>query len=144
MSNEVRKPFSQELHAANDPPARKIVKAYLKKQGIIVEDNPNKFGVDLVSADGSLMIEVEHRLPWKEDEFPFDQVNIPKRKKYLREGKIQYFILSRDFSHLGMINAKGVKPYIIDENLHLIKNRFVFDGELFYKVPRNVFRWVKL
>ena len=144
MSSEVRKPFSRELHRANDPPARKVVKEYLKKQGILVEDNPNQFGVDLVSADGTLLIEVEHRLPWREEEFPFEQVNIPRRKKYLGEGKIQYFILSHDYSHLGMINGAGVKQYIVDENLHLNKNRFVADGEFFYKVPRNAFRWVKL
>jgi hypothetical protein len=144
MSNEVRKPFSRELHKANDPPARKVVKEYLKKQSIIVQDNPNQFGVDLLSVDGTLMIEVEHRLSWRGEEFPFEEVNIPRRKKYLGEGKIQYFILSYDYSHLGMINGDGVKPYIVDNNLHINKNRFVAEGEFFYKVPRSAFRWVKL
>lgn len=142
MSNEVRKPFDKKLHAANDPPARKIVKEYLKKQGIIVEDNLNQFGVDLVSPDGSLQIEVEHRLSWKEEEFPFDQVNIPRRKKYLGEGNIQYFILSCDFTHLGMINGTRVKPYIVDDNLKESSNRFLRYGEFFYKVPKNEFKWV--
>jgi hypothetical protein len=114
----VRKRFSQSLHDSHDIPSRRVVKEYLAKQGIIVKDNPNKKGVDLLSEDGTVQIELEHRPPWVDEDFPYSEVNVLARKKYLGEGKIDYIILSRDFKRLGIITGKAIQPYIIDSNLH--------------------------
>ena len=138
----VRKRFSQSLNDSHDPKSRKIVKEYLAKQGIVVKDNPNKKGVDLLSEDGSVQIELEHRPPWKGEEFPFSEVNVLARKSYLGEGKIDYIILSCDFKRLGIITAKEIQPYIIDSNLHHHRNKYVSEGEYVYKVPASAFKWV--
>jgi len=61
---EIRKRFSQPLHDASDPKSRQIVKDYLARYGLVVENNPNKFGIDLISEDGSLRIELERKIPW--------------------------------------------------------------------------------
>ena len=141
----VAKRFNRALHAGNDPQSRRIVKEYLKKQGIVVNDNPNVYGIDLISPDGTLQIEVEHRLVWDSDEFPYEEVNVPERKaKFLQDGKTQYFILSQDFSRMGMIHGKDVQPYIVDDNLQESSNRFVRGGEYFFKVPKSKFVWIKL
>jgi len=140
-----RKPFSQELHRGNDPKSRKVVKEYFKKQGIILKDNPNRFGVDLISPDGTLQIEVEHRLPWIDAKFPFDEINILERKaKFLREGKTQYIILSRDFSRIGIIRGPDVMKYIVDDNLEHNPNKYVKNGEFVYKIPSDDFKWIKI
>jgi hypothetical protein len=140
-----RKPFSKSLHSSNDPQSRRVVIEYFRKQGIPLKENTNQFGVDLLSPDGTLQIEVEHRLPWTEAEWPFADINVPERKaKFLAEGKAQYIILSRDFSRMGIIRGEDVKEYIVDENLHLNKNKFVKDGEYFYKVPTDKFKWVSV
>jgi hypothetical protein len=140
-----RKPFSRALHQSNDPQSRKIVIEYFKRQGLSLNENTNPYGVDLVSADGSVQMEIEHRLPWADDDFPFSEVNVPERKaKFLREGKAQYVILSRDYSHMGVIEGKDIMPFIVDNNLQLNRNKFVKDGEFFYKVPVTKFTWIKI
>ena len=112
---------------------------------MVVTDNPNQYGVDLISEDGTLQVEVEHRPPWSDEEFPFSEVNVPERKaKFLKEGKVQYVILSRDYSHLGIISGDAVKPFIVDENLALNKNKYVRNDEYFFKVPTSAFKWVKV
>jgi hypothetical protein len=141
----IHKPFSKELHRQNDPKSREIVKKYLAKQGIIVEDNTNKYEVDLVSKDGSLQIEVEHRLSWTEEIFNFAEVNLPERKaKFFVCNHIAYAILSKDYSHIGMIDGKTLMKYITSENLKESSNKYVRQGEFFYKIPRSAFRWDKI
>lgn len=141
----VSKKFSQSLHRSNDPKSRRVVKEYLAKQGIAVDDNPNKFGVDLISKDGTLQIEVEHRLVWADEEFPFEEINVPERKaKFFKENYIGYAILSRDYTHVGMIDGKTLRSFLVDENLKESPNKFVRENEYFYKVPKSAFRWMKV
>lgn len=138
----IRKRFDKELFLRSDPKSRRVVKEYLAKQGIIVKDNPNKRGVDLISEDGSLQFELEHRPPWVDEDFPFSDVNVLARKQYLGEGKICYIILSRDFKRLGIITGEVLKEYIKDSNLHHHRNKNVYEGEYVYKVPTEKFKWV--
>jgi len=139
------KRFSQSLHQGNDPKSRTVVKDFLAKNGLVVKDNPDRYGVDLISDDGTLKIEVEHRLPWVEDEFPYSEINVPERKaKFLKDGNVQYIILSRAYTWLGIVMGKEIKPYIVDDNLVVNPNKYVRNDEYFFKVPRDVFRWVKV
>lgn len=139
------KRFDPTLHQGNDPQSRKVVKDYLAKHGLLVKDNPNKYGVDLIAEDGSFQVEVEHRLPWIEGEFPFYDINVPERKaKFLKDGNCHYIILSRHYTWLGMITGAIVKNFITVDNLRENKNKFVESEELFYKVPRDYFKWVKI
>lgn len=139
------KRFNAALHRGNDPKSRTVVKEYLSKNGLIVEDNSNKYGVDLISKDGTLQIEVEHRLPWVEEEFPYAEINVPERKaKFLREGNVQYIILSRAYDRLGIIMGRDIKSFIVDENLVMNPNKYVKNNEYFFKVPSTAFRWVKV
>lgn len=139
------KRFSPSLHQGNDPKSRTVVKDYLARYGMIVDDNPNKYGVDLISKDGTLQVEVEHRLPWIEEEFPYTEVNVPERKaKFLREGNVQYIILSRAYDRLGIIMGRDIKQFIVDENLVLNPNKYVKNNEYFFKVPISAFKWVKV
>jgi hypothetical protein len=141
----VSKKFSSSLLKSNDPKSRKVVKEYFAKQNIPLEDNENKYGVDLISKDGSIQIEVEHRLVWKSAEFPFAEVNVPERKaKFFVENHICYVILSEDYSHIGMIDGKRLMPYLITENLKESSNKYVREGEMFYKVPKEAFTWKKI
>jgi hypothetical protein len=141
----IKKPFSKSLHRSNDPKSRRVVKEYLKRNGIEVEDNPNKFGVDLISKDGTLQIEIEHRLVWTSEEFNFDTVNLPERKaRYFTSNNVAYLILSCDYSRMGMVDGKTLRHYIVDENLKESSNKYVRRGEFFYKIPRDAFKWIKL
>lgn len=139
------KKFDRTLHQGNDPKSRQVVKDYLAKQGFIVEDNTNQYGVDLVSEDGAIQVEVEHRLPWTGERFPFSEINVPERKaKFFRNGKVHYVILSKDYSRLGIILGKNIQTFMGNDNLVENPNKFVKNNELFFKVPCNQFRWIKI
>ena len=141
----IHKRFDKALFKANDPKSRKVVKEYLLKQEIPVEDNPNKFGVDLISKDGSLQIEIEHRLVWVNEEFPFSEVNLPERKaKFFVENSIAYFILSKDYSYIGMVSGIVLRKHMVETNLKESSNKYVRKGEYFYKIPKSAFKWDKL
>lgn len=143
----VAKKFSPTLLKNNDPKSRRIVKEYFNRQTppILLNDNTNKFGVDLISKDGSIQIEVEHRIAWNSDIFPFSEVNVPERKaKFFVENHICYVILSQSYSHIGMIDGKRLMEYLINENLKECSNKYVREGEYFYKVPREAFTWRKI
>jgi hypothetical protein len=139
------KPFSPSLLQENDPPARKVVREYLAKHNIKVQNHPNRFKVDLVSEDGSMFIEVEHRNVWQTKDFPFDEINVPERKaKFFTENNIHYVILSKDFNYIGLISGKALKKYIVESNLKESPNKFVRSGELFFKIPKSAFKWDKI
>lgn len=136
------KKFSKTLFRQNDPKSRRIVKEYFLKNKIQLEDNPNKYGVDLLAKDGSLQVEVEHRLVWDDVEFPYSDINVPERKaKFFVENHICYVILSRDYSHIGMIDGETLRKYLTSETLRESSNKFIKQGEMFFKVPKSEFKW---
>jgi hypothetical protein len=139
------KPFDQTLFRQNDPTARQIVKAYLLKSDISVIDNPDPYGVDLISPDNLLKIEVERRVVWKTPEFPFDTINFLERKALrFQQSAFHYIIVSENYKNLGMIRASTLAKYLSSTNLQENPNKFVDRGELFYKLPKVEFRWVTL
>jgi hypothetical protein len=108
-------------------------------------DNPNKYGVDLISKDATLQVEVEHRVIWKHEEFPFEDVNVPERKmKFFTENHICYAILSSDYSHIGLIDGKTLRKHLVEDNLKESSNKYMKEGEYFYKVPKSEFKWDKV
>jgi hypothetical protein len=141
----VYKKFDAVLFKQNDPKSRAIVKNFFKKYGIILIDNKDPYGVDLISENGIMRIEVERRLNWNCDDFPFDSINLPERKtKFFIDGKASYIIVSKDYSHIGIINKKDISEYINERNLKENKNRFITNKELFYKIPKSKFSWIKI
>lgn len=137
------KQFDQKLFNQNDPKSRSVVKNYLAKNNVIVDDNNNKYGVDLVSEDGKVKIEVERRLVWKNERFPFNEINLPERKaKFFKENNVSYAIVSEDYKRIGLIHGKNIQQYINDTNLKENPNKFVNSGELFYKLPKTAFKWI--
>lgn len=141
----VRKPFSKGLHAKNDPKSRTLVKTFFAERGIKLVDHPNKYDIDLVSEDGTIRVEVEHRLNWDEPIFPYEEINVPERKaKFFEAGNTHYVILSRDYKFLGFISALAIQKFIKPEYLKESRNRFVFECEYFYKVPKLEFEWYEI
>src|SRR4051812_26709882 len=102
----VQKKFNRQLFEKNDPKSRKLVKDFFNERGIVLKDHPNKYDIDLMTDDGLVRVEVEHRLNWDSVGFPYDEINVPERKeKFFGAGNTHYVILSRDYKHLGFINA---------------------------------------
>jgi hypothetical protein len=60
------------------------------------------------------------------------------------ENHVCYVILSKDYSRIGMIDGKTLRKYLTDDTLQESSNKFVKQGELFFKVPRSEFKWDKI
>ena len=137
------KAFDKKLHAAHDPQSREVVKKYyLDTHNITLIDGKTRYSVDLITEDEKTQVEVEHRIVWKGDDFPYDTINIAERKrKFFIDGKVDYIILSDDYTRLGIIKADKIQKYMVDEHLKESRNRFVLKGEFFYKIPITEFEF---
>jgi len=99
-------------------------------------DNPNRYGVDLHLYKDDLLVgyaEVEVRLSWKTVEFPYEDLNVPARKKKLltQELPTYFFSVNKDGTALFHCEAAAV----LDSEIKESRNKYVYQGELFYKVP---------
>jgi hypothetical protein len=130
------KPFDQELFDKNDQPAREVVKHFFAYTwGLILNDNPDKYGPDLVAHRGSVFegfVEVEVRHSWKGNRFPFEKVQFAMRKaKFFSYKPITFVILNSEMTHLLWFNG-------IDLELggkRITKNTRLTVGETFIEVP---------
>lgn len=137
------KPFDQTLHDQNDPLSRSAVKQFFANRGIVFQDNPDKYGIDLIHRDGDESIEVERRIVWQTYHFPYDEINLPQRKAkfFSHTPKSHYAIVSKNFSRIGIITNRKIKTFIQESFLKENKNKFVAEQEYFYKLPKDQFTW---
>ncbi len=130
------KPFSPTLFQTNDLLGRKIVQKFFHSKNIDAVDNPDIYAVDLILFREGKKIgyaEVEVRHNWKTDEFPYDTLNVPQRKKKLLENDLPTYFFS--------VNCIETRMYVVTDEVVLgsplqeNKNKYVASGEYFYKVP---------
>lgn len=129
------KRFCKDLYAENDNLARAAGKRYWQSLGCTVEDNPNKYGPDLiVTTDyGKHYCEVEIKKVWKGKEFQYPTLQIPARKqKNLLFDMPCTFIVFNDeqthgllCTHMQLLNAPIVE----------VPNKYVYSGEKFFQIP---------
>jgi len=141
----VNKPFDKGLHTKNDPKSRRLIKDFFAERGLVLIDHPNKYDIDLISEDGIIRVEVEHRLNWVNAVFPYAEINVPERKaKFFAKGKAHYCILSKEYEYVGFISAEKIQKYIKPRFLKESSNRFVKENEFFYKVPKEEFEFYQV
>lgn len=137
------KPFSPELHAENDGPAKDAVMAFIKRAWNLEPREAGKYDCDLdVYERGALIahVEVEKRSHWTGD-FPFATVNVPtrKRKFFLLDLPTLLFSVKADFTQA--LYTRG--DIILDSPIVDNPNRYLKD-EKFYSVPIRYWKLVKL
>jgi hypothetical protein len=139
------KPFDSALHEENDIPAREVVKRFYARLGYALEDNPDRYGVDLVMGDYKISVEVERRPVWESGEFPFVMVNFLTRKTKFFVGTpyvlSDYAIVSKDLKRIGIIDQVKIIDAILTTKAMEKPNRYVNDSEYFYEIPRKQFAW---
>jgi hypothetical protein len=142
---ENTKIFDQKLFEENDQPARDVIKKFYGHLGIVLVDNPSIFGVDLVGQGSNICVEVERRLVWDKDEFPYDTINFLKRKtKFIINPSYticEYAIVSSNLNRVGIIDRDRVMAIISSKPSKQVRNRFVEEGEQFYEIPKDQFAW---
>ena len=139
------KKFSQELHDQFDSIAREKAKQLFKRYRMTLEDNPDKYGIDLIAyKDGELYgyVEVEVREAWTGEHFKYDTLNIPYRKRKL--------FLNPQRNCLVAFNSDCTYAFIVDEmtilfsDVQEVKNKHLPEGEMFFKVPVSELKKVKV
>ena len=138
------KPFDQRLHDACDPPARNAVANWLKNLWYVdATPNPDKYAVDLVlNKDGKEIgyAEVEVR-DWGMNFCPYDTIHIAQRKeKLFSHPRTTMYVVTADLTHAYWIRASKIKEFTPIE----VPNTAVAQGEYFYDVPKNLWKYVDL
>ena len=131
------KPFSESLFQDNDAAAKEKVIWALGKRGIIAQENPDRYGVDLVSDGNSYEVEVKHN--WRGVKFPFSTVHIAARKLKFAEEAMRFVILNSELTWAIVISGEVAKISPI-----IKKDTTLTEGEDFISVPTEKAAFIKL
>lgn len=131
------KPFDPQLYATHDARARAVARDYLQNCGLMVEDNPDQYGVDLIGPNRSgqtVGVEVEVKTSWTGSELPYEEVHIPYRKRSLLDLPHPcYFLMFNNSLQYGW----WVWARIILTGKVITKDNIYLEGEQFFEVPKG-------
>lgn len=138
------KPFSQEVHDACDPVARKAVIQFMASNwNLMAMPHPDKYKVDLV-VENEFMVPVGYaEIEMRDWEYcPFPTIHIPRRKRKLFDNDMptMYFVVSNGLKKAWWCNTE----VILDCPLIEVPNREVQAGEYFYDVEVTKFKEIVL
>jgi len=130
--------FNHKAYLACDTKAKNSLRKYLDSLGIYTQVQED-YGADIKSFE-EVMHEVEIKSTYI-DEFKWDTVHIPARKKKLLKGKrIIFWVLNHDCTKAIMIDGK----HMIDAYIENVPNTRNPGGENFYDIPINLCKEVSL
>jgi hypothetical protein len=112
------------------------------KWGLKCIPNPNVYGVDLIALRGENpvgLVEVEVR-SWAYCHYPTIHIAHRKDKLFQQDLPVLFFALTQDLNHAYWCRADIAKKYPLVE----VKNFEVPNGELFFDVPVEKFKYVDL
>lgn len=140
------KRFDKELHDIYDKMGRDIVKDFVSSfWGMQAQDNPNRYGVDLHLYTDDVLVgyaEVEVRLAWKTLEFPYEDLNVPERKRKLLVQDLPTFFFSINKDGTALFHCRS--DVVLESKVEEVRNKYVFRDEQFFKVPLDKLTYVNL
>jgi len=125
-----RKPFNVNTYASHDDSGKQTVLKLLSQLGIEAEENPDRYGVDILGKSVDNIWEVEKRPLWV-DEWPFSTVHIPNRKEKFLHPSMIYSVVNRDLNKVMFCSSTIISGCEQVE----VPNKEVESGEYFYDVP---------
>lgn len=138
----MRKKFDRTLHKEHDKKARMRTMEFMQIKGYEVWENPNEYGQDLIAegSKGKFFVECEVKTVWRGDTFPFDSLQLPERKSKFFTKPTLFFIWNNELSCAMMFKSDHVK------DLHPVEvpNKYVSSGELFYQIPLDRTKTVRM
>lgn len=126
----VHKPFSEGNHQANDSIGKEAVLKLLKRMNVDAEENPDKYGVDIIVKDRDRTYEVERRAIWS-DTWPYATVHVPARKTRVLKPHMVYAVVNTECDKVMLCPTEIIIKYAQVE----VPNRTIKSGEYFYDVP---------
>ena len=138
----VRKRFDKELYQKYDSLAKQATKQFLNEKGCTVDPHPNRYAQDLVvkSDTEEFCAECEVKLVWKTDQFPYDNVQLPARKKKFFDVPTQFFIWNHTLNRAATFWSEDIKDLEPVE----VPNKYVYKGEYFYQIPLDMVTFVTI
>ena len=142
MKGEYKR-FDSKLYNLHDN-VKKNILDYFTQKGIPASVNEDKYGPDLVVVLDSTgyYCEVQQKMAWKGETFPYSELNIEERKeKFLNLDKpILFCVVNADKSHALFTTGKIV--YSCPKKS--VSNKNISQVELFFRVPIEKTKSVRL
>lgn len=136
--------FNQDSFDKYDELCRTWAKQLFKRYGVVLQDNNDKYGIDLIAYRNNKIVgyvEVDIKLSWC-DLFTHLYLNVPVRKIKLLTMPLRSVLVT--------FNNNGSQCFICNDNVVLnskieeVKNKHVPNGEMFFKVSVNKIKLVTL
>lgn len=139
---ETRKAFCKDLHKAYDQLAKEASTKHLTSLGFNVMEPENIYIQDLIAEreDLSFMVETEVKLVWRGDVFPYNTVQLPKRKEKFFIKETLFYIWNKPLTHAATFWSPNIKHLEPIE----VQNKYVSKGEFFYQIPIDLVKFIKL
>jgi hypothetical protein len=127
------KQFNEALHGKHDKPTRVRTMEYMQIRGYEIWENPDPYGQDLIAegSKGKFYVECEVKTVWKGEDFPFDSVQLPERKKKFFDKPTLFFVWNNELSNALLFKSNDIKDLTPVE----VRNKYVASGEMFYQIP---------
>ena len=139
-----RKSFNRQLFEQHDRPARFVVRNYFQQSGVLLIDNPDLYGIDLISPDNQYRVEVEHNLRWLGGPYPYSTFHLLGRKEDTLKKATHYVIVSEEYSNLAIVQQPILQQYLQPEYLQEVSNTMLGEGEYMFRIPTAVVEFVEL
>jgi hypothetical protein len=133
------KPFSPDLHEANDAAAKDALIKALLKRGILARENPDPYGIDILAVNKEMGYEVEVKHNWTGIKFPFQTVHIAARKLKFAKALMRFVILNKPLTWAIVIKGETAK-----ESPIIKKDTTLTEGEDFISVPTEKAIFIRL
>ena len=135
----ITKRFSKSLYEKHDESAKESAERMKEFFGVEeFTDGDNRYKVDRKGFKGGehiCNVEVEVKMIWKKglSDFPYDEINLPgRKKKYLELDKPTSFVIfSKDMQGAVVFTDEVVRKCKMVE----VKNKYCPSGEMFFKIP---------
>ena len=134
----VRKRFDRSLYKKYDELAKDATRLYHDTIGNPVQDHPDRYKQDLIC--DTHLVECEVKLVWEGDDFPYDTVQLPERKKKFFNTSTQFFIWNSTLTRAATFWSDDIKDLEPVE----VPNKYVYKGEYFYQIPLDMVTFVSL
>lgn len=134
------KSFDSKLYRVNDN-AKELAIEYFKRIGMSAIVNPDQYGIDLI-VDNQFYCEVEVKHNWKQENFPFPNLQIPERKKKFAalDKPVVFMVLSSNRK-----KALVAKDHdVLKSPLKTVSNKYVKNGEKFFQVDVSLLKKVNI
>ena len=144
MTASPRKRFDKNLYDSNDSTARTAGKIYWRSFSYQAEDNPDRYGADLIVNTGWEVFysEVEIKRVWSGPLFKYDTLQIPERKRKFTvlDMPCMFLVLNNEQTHAFVCSSDLLSKSPVVE----VPNKYVYKGEMFFQVPVSELLYVTM